>query len=225
MPGDWRNMPDIRKMLEGFLGGSKIVLMDLEQNVTILNKAYGHTVDGRWYSNRSYATYKYTGKSAYGREWDYDGYYGLGKPFTKAKDKEVSEETIVVDGDEDYRAWFKAQNDRQDESKQLALIPAEVLSEIVPKDDPLFEYYPHGFEYQGYEMCSVCVPMDIVGDALTVPLFVEHQEDYFVCESCNVWVSPSSPKRYTVPFDLDTELPMYDALDWEGPKVKEEVDA
>lgn len=55
MPKGWENTPELCKMVEKFIGaGSKLVTLNTQNQVTIINEKDGHWDKGRWMSNYSY---------------------------------------------------------------------------------------------------------------------------------------------------------------------------
>lgn len=54
LPPNWIEYESLLELIEGFIGGSKMVFMEPDGVVTILNEEAGHWVDGIWASNYSY---------------------------------------------------------------------------------------------------------------------------------------------------------------------------
>lgn len=59
LPENWEENPAILRLLEDFVGTSKLAIMDAMGRVTIVNEDRGHWGRrGNWYSNESYRAYR-----------------------------------------------------------------------------------------------------------------------------------------------------------------------
>ena len=86
------------KLIEGFIGSSKLVFLDNDKSYKIVNESLGHWKDGVWFSNTSYkykayTTYKpykgnvYGGYNSFAWDDDYDdGFTGLERVTKKAEE-------------------------------------------------------------------------------------------------------------------------------------------
>lgn len=213
LPDDWRDMPDIVRMVESFISGSKIVILRKDGDVTILNENSGHwrSDKGVWFSNHSYRVYTKpttTKQYSYGHYGSYDGFGGYG----------------WWDDDEKWNKYLTAANGKQDKAKdkdespkskpnQLVLIGKEeplVHDDVVYPDDDSSEYYPHGYEVQGYIICTFCMAETLYGDPVVTPVFLGEPTDLrldtFVCESCGEHVTYESARKAGPLYDPDTEV-------------------
>ena len=82
LPEGWLYNPAIIKLLEDFIGGSKLIVMTLDGSVKILNEKKGEWFEGCWMSNTSYkakpvyktATYTSYPSKAFTRTYSLDSY-------------------------------------------------------------------------------------------------------------------------------------------------------
>jgi hypothetical protein len=54
LPKNWNKNSGVKKLIEDFIGHSKLAVLDIDGNVNIFNQHKGDVVDGVWYSNDSY---------------------------------------------------------------------------------------------------------------------------------------------------------------------------
>ena len=295
LPENWRDLPDITKMVEKFIVGSKIVILRSDGDVTILNEDSGHWKDDIWYSNRSYVVYTKSNSRDWKDDWGmYTGYsdgltagkynHGGGEhcrnttpdelvALTKLnvkhngkvdtatglpevifdysykaplKHNELYEErsygTFVLKTSSymskkgkkyitdkgkrsKHGAFWKAldanldelplTNDEEAHVADITIVgpssdndlSCNVPAGMVSTLDPYAEYYPHGFAYQGYDLCTHCMSDDLLLDAQTVPLFIEDDDGYLNCGACNVRITFDSPRKYTTTYNPSTCVP------------------
>jgi len=196
LPNNWRELPDIVKMVEKYLGGSKVAILNRAGQVTILNESDGHWDEGNWYSNRSYSYGKYTPTTKYRNPHTgyYDGYYDSYytryqsdwshrqdkvtpiKPYKESvnffDDKWSKKGTLYLP----ERSEFSLHNDQDDKKIETGSF------ELVNDEDP---YKPNGFQWNGYDVCTWCLPQSMLkDDADLIPIFLGDDEDSFECISC-----------------------------------------
>lgn len=70
LPDGWKENPSIIHLLEDYVGFSKVVILDSDQNFTFLNERGGFWVDGIWYSNKTYMRYIPYNKQTKNIEYD-----------------------------------------------------------------------------------------------------------------------------------------------------------
>lgn len=88
MPDGWHLSTGVHKMIGEFGGGSKFVMLDIDNNHSFVNEKSGHWFEDNWYSNKSYVAveryvdyggtrkYKDTGAgSGFGYSTGYRGNY------------------------------------------------------------------------------------------------------------------------------------------------------
>ena len=54
LPTEWLFNPTVGTLLDEYIGGSKLVIMDNKRRIHIVNEKAGEWVDGLWYSNKYY---------------------------------------------------------------------------------------------------------------------------------------------------------------------------
>jgi len=195
LPKDWRNLPDIVEMVESYLRGSKVCLMDREGEVTILNEGDGHWSKGNWYSNRSYSydKSKYS-KSPIGN-YNYPnfssdrGFYG-GWTDVWGEEKKKEEPKIKQLG---WKGWSRKgdlylpeDGDKASTDDSISIAEYELVGEPSP-------YSPHGYEWNGYEVCTWCLPESMLDkESSLIPIYLDEEEDYFECVSCLMSITRDS---------------------------------
>jgi predicted glutamine amidotransferase len=85
LPDGWHLSTGVHKMIAEFGGGSKFVMLDVDNNHSFVNEKAGHWFEDNWYSNKSYVTVEryvdYGGTRKYKGYTDYSlPSYGASKP-------------------------------------------------------------------------------------------------------------------------------------------------
>lgn len=60
LPKDFYKYEHYKLLIEKFIVGSKIIMLDVDGNYQIYNESSGHWLNDVWYSNSSYKSFKYT---------------------------------------------------------------------------------------------------------------------------------------------------------------------
>lgn len=71
LPAGFLSCHGTRELIAGYIGGSKLVFLDSQDNHTIINEAAGHWIDGNWFSNNSHQCtldYYYAGNTKVSRK-------------------------------------------------------------------------------------------------------------------------------------------------------------
>jgi hypothetical protein len=204
LPSDWMRMPDIVRMIERWLDWSKIIVLRKDGDVTILNESKGVWEEdkGLWYSNTSYRPPFRPKKMGKGK-------YNLP---VKHEDRRSVRDDYGF-GRSDY--WTTEWYGRETKQEELDLPDKGTFRSIVEDDDPFAEFYPNGYDYQGYEICTYCIPMEWVDAPACYPIFFDEDSTFnsYECCSCTMLITRGSPKRKTVAFDRDTHTVMPDAIE------------
>ena len=86
----WFDNETVLDLLEVYIGGSKLVVMDSEGSVTFLNEKSGHWVDGIWCSNYSYFPNTRSVQKTKPFTWN------ANKPLKKGEENKGSKQTIYL---------------------------------------------------------------------------------------------------------------------------------
>lgn len=219
LPKDWRELPDIVRMVESYLSGSKVAILSRLGEVTILNEKNGYWDAGSWYSNKSYS-YSYRDKKAYAVQsyyhsdygYGYGSHYGHSYGGSNLSDKEWYEHWGLL-GDDDV-AKQRRKKETQDkpaissfDSKRnwkkdgnlyipFDSVPlGEKLSTMVTVTDLEFDMLPYGYQWNGYDICTWCLPESMLEiGADLIPIYLEGDETEFECVSCLTEITRESPK-------------------------------
>ncbi len=245
LPTDWRNLPDIVSMVESFIDWSKIVILRLDGDVTILNEHKGNwdKDKGLWFSNFTYKpVQQWRPKSYSDGAWESQSYGKKKKGKKKGKGKKQypripmrespnnlpvkynDRRSVQDDHGFGYSnlwgiEWWNRE-DKANRNEEVQEVGREVRTQLqlsdewesasdweyVDGDDPFALCYPDGFDYQGYEVCTYCLPSEWVDAPNCYPIFFDAERGFkhYECCSCSVLITIGSPKRKTVAFDRDT---------------------
>ena len=102
LPKGWKESKPVKMLLEKFLTGSKLAILNIDGEFEIYNESAGHWKDGVWYSNYSYS---YGKSSQYGRGRTTTNYpattgtgYGKKKDNTSTTSKSDKKTFYLCDG-------------------------------------------------------------------------------------------------------------------------------
>lgn len=210
MPDNWRELPEVVFMLEQFLTDSKVVILNRQGEVTILNEKNGYWDKGIWFSALTYDE-TYNRRQMFGAystryDWDRGSWYRVQDRNKSTYNVENKKETIVNTRLSDYPSDIEEKQYSLDGIGIGWMQEGRFPVQIVAQDDPLIEYYPDGFDYQSYLICTYCMAPDLYESSCTYPIFFNYDSSFqvgtdgFVCDSCNVWINQDSPKRKTLAF-------------------------
>lgn len=235
LPEDWYDIPDVRKMVERYLGGSKVIILRLDGEVRILNDSSGHWHDNLWFSNSTYKkwvpiqafkkpyksySYLYGRNDGWQDSWNYHS-YGQQKK-TEQMDLSFRQDQPKALPKPNADDWYKRKAIRivsgksvDYGSKQAILSSPPVLDTkstfTVYYNDDDYDEYPHLFlAYDLDNVCSYCIRDDDLLDPAIEPIFLEDKDNDVLCAICNRVVFPTSPKRRGLRFDKVTGLCLTD---------------
>jgi len=98
LPDNWQTNQSVLDLIDAYIGWSKIVILNSDNEVLFFNENQGYWDNNHWYSNRTYKTIvytptKYVGKSTSTEEEDWEAYF---KERTLTSDKSVYMETCTT---------------------------------------------------------------------------------------------------------------------------------
>lgn len=233
LPDGWFEMPDVRKMVENFINGSKVALMDRDGVVKILNESHGNWHNGAWFSNFSWRVYEKRDYSSFHR----GGYNSYDKPIYK-KPFDNRGHSYFQDDNSRWNDYWNRLKDGDEDTEEMVTIDefgygkvkhnesrssqSEMFGGRVDKDyDYLYDSdYPAGFSVFGYFLCSYCASnpeYNVTEDAACIPIFRFEDEDAKTtsdlpqeCEICHITINDSSPICRKTLFNRVTGDPVKD---------------
>jgi predicted glutamine amidotransferase len=166
----------ILDMLEGFIGGSKLVLLNSNNDYAIVNEKAGHWANGCWFSNGSYKyvsnyvdyggtkVYRgslgsgigYTPGNVYGQS--YGSSYAWSEPSTK-KQKDVEQE--YIGGEVCYECGMLLYDENEKEFNTCTYCQVEYYNEL-QKDDECESCLGIGAKYNEDWKAMICATCDAV---------------------------------------------------------------
>jgi len=224
LPSNWRDLPDIVRMIEKWIDWSKVVILRRDGLVTILNESSGHWEKdkGLWFSNTSFRPpwRPNTHSKDKGQKKDkkknnrtYDCAYNLPVKYTDRRS--VRDDNGFGWSDHWGIEWWNRQDEAKTKQETLELDDPVTKRERVDDDSPWAYYFPDGYDYQGYEVCTYCIPMEWVDAPSCYPLFFDAERGFtsFECCSCTCLVTAGSTKLETMAFDRDTLMPIPESIE------------
>lgn len=216
LPDDWRDYPDIVRMIEKWMDWSKIIILRRDGLVTILNEHKGQWEKdkGLWFSNSSFRP-PWRPKAHTGKKGKRKGKNTGGGSNLPVVHRESRSWYDHFGYGENYSEWWERQQPERTTQEELDFPDEGTYRGFVEDDDPFAASYPDGYDYQGYEICTYCIPMEWVDAPACYPIFFDEEAGFkdYECCSCTMLITQGSPKRMTIAFDRDTLLALPESIE------------